>query len=85
MSTPDLAKMFAEIASHNTTQLKGFFDGIALEGDWQLVFAASYNGCVISLPAKGGGQIQLRIAARYKDNVPYLELRVQELGTGKAP
>lgn len=85
MSTPDLAKAYSEIASHNTVQLRAFFDRIALEGDWQLVFAASYNGCVISLPAKGGGQIQLRIAARYKDGVPYLELRTQEVGTGKAP
>ncbi len=83
MTSPDLAKLFAEIASHNTVQLRSFFERAAIQGDWQLVFAASYNGCIVSLPSKGGGQVQLRIAARFKDGVPYLELRAQEVGGQK--
>lgn len=85
MTAPDLAKLFAEIASHNTVQLRTFFERSAIEGDWQLVFAASYNGCIVSLPSKGGGQVQLRIAARFKDEVPYLELRTQEVGGRRGP
>ena len=80
MSQADLAKLFAEIASHNTLQLRSFFERAAIEGDWQLVFAASYNGCILSLPSKSGGQVQLRVAARFKDGVPYLELRAHEVG-----
>lgn len=83
MTTPDLAKLFSEIASHNTVQLRKFFEHSAIHGDWQLVFAASYNGCIISLPSKSGGQVQLRIAARFKDDVPYLELRAQQVGGKK--
>lgn len=84
MTAPDLAKLFSEIASHNTVQLRTFFERSAIEGDWQLVFAASYNGCIISLPSKEGGQVQLRIAARFKDDVPYLELRAHEVGGPEA-
>lgn len=83
MTAPDLAKLFSEIASHNTVQLRNFFERAAIQGDWQLVFAASYNGCIISLPSKGGGQVQLRIAARFRDEVPFLELRAQEIGGKK--
>lgn len=84
MTAPDLAKLFSEIASHNTVQLRNFFERAAIEGDWQLVFASSYNGCIISLPGKAGGQVQLRIAARFKDNVPYLELRAHQVGGKKS-
>ncbi len=72
--------LVSKMSAHNTAQLKTFFEGAAIEGDWQLIFAASYNGCIISLPAKGGGQMRLRIAAKYRDEYPYLELRAQQMG-----
>jgi hypothetical protein len=70
-------KLVSKMSAHNTAQLKEFFAGSEISGDWQLIYAASYNGCIISLPAKGGGQMRLRIAARYRDDYPYLELRTQ--------
>ncbi len=73
--------LIRKVGGHNSAQLKEFFDGSEIKGDWQLVFAASYNGCIISLPAKGGGQMRLRIAARYRDGYPYLELRTQRMGS----
>jgi hypothetical protein len=73
------AILISKISAHNTTQLKQFFEGSAIEGDWQLIFAASYNGAIISLPAKNGGQMRLRIAARYRDEQPYIELRSQHV------
>jgi hypothetical protein len=73
------AILISKISAHNTTQLKQFFEGSEIKGDWSLVFAASYNGCIISLPATGGGQMRLRIAARYRDEQPYLELRCQRI------
>jgi len=73
------ALLISKISAHNTTQLKQFFEGSAIEGDWQLIFAASYNGAIISLPAKGGGQMRLRIAARYRDEQPFVELRSQHV------
>ena len=72
--------LISKMSAHNTAQLKEFFGGSAIEGDWQLIFAASYNGCIISLPAKEGGQMRLRIAAKYRDEQPYLELRAQHMG-----
>lgn len=75
--------MIGKIAAHNTKQLKDFFEGSTVAGDWQLVFAASYNGCIISLPAEGGGQMRLRIAARYSEGQPYLELLTQRMGQAK--
>jgi hypothetical protein len=72
--------LIAKMSAHNTGQLKDFFAGSAIEGDWQLIFAASYNGCIISLPAKNGGQMRLRIAAKFRDGQPYLELRAQQMG-----
>lgn len=74
------SKLLGEMTAHNSTQLKQFFEGSAIEGNWQLVFAASYNGCILSLPAKGGGQVRLRIAARYLHETPYLELRAERMG-----
>lgn len=73
--------LVAKMSAHNTAQLKEFFNGSEIGGDWQLIYAASYNGCIISLPAKGGGQMRLRIAARYRDDYPYLELRAQRAGS----
>lgn len=73
-------KLVSKMSAHNTVQLKEFFAGSEISGDWQLIYAASYNGCIISLPAKGGGQMRLRIAARYRDDYPYLELRTQCTG-----
>lgn len=73
-------KLVSKMSAHNTAQLKDFFDGAEIEGDWQLIYAASYNGCIISLPAKGGGTMRLRIAAKYRDEHPYLELRAQRMG-----
>ena len=74
------SRLLGEMTAHNSTQLKKFFEGSAIEGNWQLVFAASYNGCILSLPAKGGGQVRLRIAARYLHETPYLELRAERMG-----
>lgn len=71
--------LMTKMSEHNTAQLKEFFDGAEIGDDWQLVYAASYNGCIISLPAKGGGQMRLRIAARYRDDQPYLELRAERM------
>ncbi len=71
--------LISKMSAHNTAQLRDFFDGSAIEGDWQLIFAASYNGCIISLPAKDGGQMRLRIAAKFRDGQPYLELRAQAI------
>ncbi|UCF19325.1 MAG: hypothetical protein JSU87_15565 [Gemmatimonadota bacterium] len=86
MTEDKQALLISKVSAHNTTQLKQFFDGSAIEGDWSLIFAASYNGCIISLPAKGGGQMRLRIAARYRDDQPYLELRCQRIvGTRDNP
>ncbi|HSG81397.1 MAG TPA: hypothetical protein VLC48_04030, partial [Gemmatimonadota bacterium] len=65
---------------HNTAQLKSCFDGAEIKADWQLIFASSYNGAIISLPADGGGQMRLRIAAKYRDEYPYVELRAQRMG-----
>ena len=76
----DQSRLLGEMTAHNSTQLKKFFEGSAIEGNWQLVFAASYNGCILSLPAKGGGQVRLRIAARYLHETPYLELRAEKMG-----
>ena len=70
----------SKMSAHNSAQLKEFVEGSEIGGDWQLIFAASYNGCIISLPRKGGGQMRLRIAARYRDDQPYLELRTQLIG-----
>ncbi len=75
--------LISKMSAHNTAQLKEFFNGSAIEGDWQLIFAASYNGCIISLPAKEGGQMRLRIAAKYRDEQPYLELRAQHMGSSE--
>ncbi len=80
MSDEQQAKLISQISSHNTIQLKDFFNGSEIEGDWQLIYAASYNGCIISLPAKGGGQMRLRVAARYQHEFPYLELRSDHMG-----
>lgn len=74
------SRMLGEMTAHNSAQLKKFFENAAIEGDWQLVFAASYNGCIISLPAKGGGQVRLRVAARHQNDTPYLELRAERMG-----
>ncbi len=68
------------MSAHNTAQLKAFLEGVDLETDWHLIFASSYNGCIISLPANRGGQVRLRIAAKYRDDYPYLELRNQRVG-----
>lgn len=68
-------RLVSHMSAHNTTQLKEFFAGSEIQGDWQLIYAASYNGCIISLPAIGGGTMRLRIAAKYRDEQPYLELR----------
>lgn len=76
------AKLVSKMSAHNTVQLKEFFEGSEIGGDWQLIYAASYNGCILSLPAKGGGQMRLRIAARYRDDYPYLELRAQRTSSG---
>ncbi len=73
--------LISKMSGHNSAQLKDFFDGSDIKGDWQLIFAASYNGCIISLPATGGGQMRLRIAARVRDGYPYLELRTQRMGS----
>jgi len=73
--------LISKMSAHNTAQLNDFFEGSAIEGDWQLIFAASYNGCIISLPAKGGGQMRLRLAAKFRDGQPYLELRAQHMGS----
>jgi hypothetical protein len=75
--------LITKMSAHNTAQLKTFFEGSEIKGDWQLIFAASYNGCIISLPAKGGGQMRLRIAAKYRDDYPYLELRAQRMGSAE--
>lgn len=75
--------LVAKMSAHNTSQLKEFFEGSAVAGDWQLIFAASYNGCIISLPAKDGGQMRLRLAAKYRDGQPYLELRTQHMGAAE--
>ncbi len=74
------SKLVGEMTAHNTKQLKRFFEDAAIEGDWQLVYAASHNGCIISLPAEGGGQVRLRIVARYQHQYPYLELRAERMG-----
>lgn len=79
MSEDKQSTLISKMSAHNTAQLKQFFEGSEIEGDWQLIFAASYNGCIISLPAKGGGQMRLRIAARYRDEQPYLELRAERM------
>ena len=76
------AKLVSKMSAHNTGQLKEFFEGSEVGGDWQLIYAASYNGCILSLPAKGGGQMRLRIAARFRDDYPYLELRSQRTSSG---
>lgn len=68
------------ISAQNTVRLKDFLDRSDIGGDWQLIFASSYNGCIISLPADGGGQMRLRIAAKYRDEYPYVELRAQRMG-----
>ncbi len=80
MSEDQQQKLISKMSSHNTTQLKQFFEGSEIGGDWQLIYAASYNGCIISLPAKGGGQMRLRVAARYQHEFPYIELRVDHMG-----
>lgn len=80
MSEDKQALLVSKMSAHNTAQLKEFFEGSEIAGDWQLIFAASYNGCIISLPAKDGGQMRLRIAARYRDDYPYLELRTDRSG-----
>lgn len=80
MAEDKQATLIGKMSAHNTAQLKEFFGGSEIKGDWQLIFAASYNGCIISLPAKGGGQMRLRIAARYRDDCPYLELRTERMG-----
>lgn len=80
MAGENESELISKIAAHNTKQLKDFFEGSTVAGDWQLVFAASYNGCIISLPAKGGGQMRLRIAARFSEGQPYLELLTQHMG-----
>jgi hypothetical protein len=72
--------LISKMSAHHTPQLRDFFEGSAIEGDWQLIFAASYNGCIISLPATDGGQMRLRIAAKFRDGQPYLELRAQHIG-----
>ena len=78
--------LVTKMSAHNTAQLKEFVEGSEVGGDWQLIFAASYNGCIISLPGKGGGQMRLRVAARYRDDQPYIELRAQRIGpAGEAP
>ncbi len=71
--------LMTKMSEHNTAQLREFFEGAEIGDDWQLVYAASYNGCIISLPAKGGGQMRLRIAARFRDDQPYLELRTERM------
>lgn len=76
----DQSRLLGEMTAHNSAQLKQFFEGSAIEGNWQLVFAASYNGCILSLPAKGGGQVRLRIVARHRHETPYLELRAEKVG-----
>ena len=80
MSEDPQEKLISKMGTHNTTQLEKFFEGSDIGGDWQLVFAASYNGCIISLPAKGGGQMRMRVAARYMHEQPYLELRTERMG-----
>ncbi len=80
MSEDPQEKLISKMGTHNTTQLEKFFEGSDIGGDWQLVFAASYNGCIISLPAKGGGQMRMRVAARYLHEQPYLELRTERMG-----
>lgn len=80
MADEQQTKLIGMMSAHNTAQLKEFFEGTTLEGDWELVYAASYNGCIISLPAKGGGQVRLRIAAKYQHEFPYLELRTERMG-----
>ena len=75
-------RLVSHMSAHNTAQLKEFFAGSDIEGDWQLIYAASYNGCIISLPATGGGTMRLRIAAKYRDDQPYLELRTERTGAG---
>ncbi len=80
MADDKQATLISKMSAHNTGQLKDFFEGSAIKGDWQLIFAASYNGCIISLPAKEGGQMRLRIAAKFRDGQPYLELRTQYVG-----
>ncbi|NIR43831.1 MAG: hypothetical protein GWN99_07725 [Gemmatimonadetes bacterium] len=76
----DDGAMMERISARNTARLKAFFDGSDVSNDRQLIFAASYNGCIISLPADGGGQMRLRIAAKYRDEYPYVELRAQRMG-----
>ena len=83
MAGENESALIGKIAAHNTKQLKDFFEGSTVAGDWQLIFAASYNGCIISLPAEGGGQMRLRIAARYGEGQPYLELLTQRMGKPK--
>ncbi len=68
------------MSAHNTAELKAFLEAVDLETDWHLIFASSYNGCIISLPASRGGQVRLRIAAKYRDDYPYLEIRNQRVG-----
>lgn len=80
VSDGEQAALADRMSAHNTAQLKAFFDGADIESDWQLIFASSYNGCIISLPANGGGQMRLRIAAKYRDEYPYVELRAQRMG-----
>lgn len=72
--------MMERMSARNTAQLKAFFDGSGVSDERQLIFASSYNGCIISLPAHGGGQMRLRIAAKYRDEYPYVELRAQRMG-----
>lgn len=74
------SRLLGEMTAHNSAQLKQFFEGAAIDGNWQLVFAASYNGCILSLPARGGGQVRLRIAARHRHDTPYLEIRAEKVG-----
>ena len=80
MSEDQQQKLIGKMSSHNTTELKKFFEGSEIKGDWQLIYAASYNGCIISLPAKDGGQMRLRLVARYEHEFPYLEMRVDHMG-----
>ena len=83
MSEDQQQKLIGKMSSHNTAQLKQFFEGSEIEGDWQLIYAASYNGCIISLPAKEGGHMRLRVAARYQHEFPYLELRTDHMKGSK--
>lgn len=80
MADDAYARLVSHMSAHNTAQLKEFFAGSEIEGDWQLIYAASYNGCIISLPARGGGTMRLRIAAKYRDDHAYLELRTERTG-----